>query len=358
MDLLRSVFNNPQNLKAPTGLAGRSVEQLCSCLVVVDLAEGGMMVGLRCRSLMDLRSDCLVGVSGFAFRGHDKNELSLNKGNFLEVLSWYAARYDAINSMTSHDIQKDIATTCKIETVKAIIEDINNDYFALLVDESRDVSRKEKMAICLRYVDKRGFVMEAFIGLVHIKDTSALSLKEEIVDVLAHHSLTLSNVHGQCYDGATIMQGEESQMILMFHYRKRSKILQNAMILVKVAKRRLQALRDNEWDPLFKNIGGDSLKEKVQAFCINHGISLPNFDDPYDNSGRSGRKVVICTTLNHYRVDVFYKIIDWQLQKLNDHFNEVTSDLLNGVSCLNPLDSFSSFDIKKIMRIVELYLDN
>ncbi|XP_049369926.1 uncharacterized protein LOC125834815 [Solanum verrucosum] len=421
--------------------------------------------------------------------------------------------------MTSHDIEKDIVTTCKIETVKAIIEDINSDYFVVLVDESRDVSRKEQMAICLRYVDKMRFMMEAFIGLVHIKDTSALSLKKVIIDVLAHHSLTLSNVRGQCYDGASNMQGElgglktlirqESrsahsvhcfahqlqltfvavskkcvqvgELVLLIsnilnvlgasfkrvdnfresqkkhlqmaldmgeletgrglnqelglvkagdtrwgsHYKsfgkfissfdsivdvldtlvenastleerasasgflrscqtfetifllhlmtdvlgitndlnvslqKKEQDIANAMILVKVAKRRLQALRDNEWDPLFKkNIGWDSLKEKVEAFCIKHGISLPNFDDPYANSGRSRRKVVICTTLHHYHVDVFYKIIDWQLQKLNDRFNEVTSDLLNGVSCLNPIDSFSSFDIKKIMRMAELYPDD
>ena len=53
------------------------------------------------------------------------------------------------NKMTSHDIQKDIVTACKIETIKAIIEDINSDYVVLLVDESRDMSRKEQMAICL-----------------------------------------------------------------------------------------------------------------------------------------------------------------------------------------------------------------
>ncbi|XP_049361986.1 uncharacterized protein LOC125826673 [Solanum verrucosum] len=82
------------------------------------------------------------------------------------------------------------------------------------------------------------------------------------------------------------------------------------------------------------------------------------FHYPYANSGRSRRKVVICTTLHHYRVNVFYKIIDWQLQELNDRFNEVTSDLLNGVSCLNPIDSFSSFDIRKIMRMAELYPDD
>lgn len=100
-----------------------------------------------------------------------------------------------INKMTSHYIQKDIVTACKIEIVKAIIEDINSEYFALFVDESRDVSYKEQMTICLRYIDKLGFMMEAFIGLVHIKDTSVLSLKEAIVDVLAHHFLALSKVH-------------------------------------------------------------------------------------------------------------------------------------------------------------------
>ncbi|KAK4733999.1 hypothetical protein R3W88_008260 [Solanum pinnatisectum] len=140
---------------------------------------------------------------GFIFRGHEKNESSLNKDYFLEVLSWYATRYD-------------------IETVKAIIEDINSDYFTLLVDESRDVSHKEQMAICLRYVDKSGFVMDAFIGLAHIKDTSALSLKEAIVDVLAHHYLTLSNVRGQCYDGASNMQGQLGSIEILIRQESRS----------------------------------------------------------------------------------------------------------------------------------------
>ncbi|XP_016540916.1 uncharacterized protein LOC107841542 [Capsicum annuum] len=176
------------------------------------------------------------------------------------------------------------------------------------------------MAICLQYVDKKGFVIEAFIGLVHVKDTSALSLKKVIADVLAYHSLTLSYVHGQCYDEASNIQ-------------------------------------DNKWDPVLKkNIECDSLKEKVDAFCVKHNIPLPNYDEPFANFGRSRRKVVDYTTLYHYRVNVFYKIIDWQ--ELNDRFNEVTSDLLNEVVCLNPVDLFSSFDIKKIVRMTELYPDD
>ncbi|XP_016581769.1 zinc finger MYM-type protein 1-like [Capsicum annuum] len=155
---------------------------------------------------------------GLALRGHDESESSLNKGNFLKVLSWLADRCDDIkpyvlekapknNKMISHDIQKDIVTACKIETIKAISKDLDGDYFALLVDESRDVSRKEQMTICLRYVEKREFVMETFIGLVHVKDTSVLSLKKAIVDVLAHHSLTLAYVRGQCYDEVSNMKG-------------------------------------------------------------------------------------------------------------------------------------------------------
>jgi len=52
---------------------------------------------------------------------------------------------------------------------------------------------------------------------------------------------------------------------------------------------------------------------------------------------------------------VFYNIIDWQLQELNGRFNEVTSDLFHGVACLNPVDSFPNFDIKKIVRMAKLY---
>ncbi|XP_049365280.1 uncharacterized protein LOC125830117 [Solanum verrucosum] len=73
---------------------------------------------------------------------------------------------------------------------------------------------------------------------------------------------------------------------------------------------------------------------------------------------RSRQKLSNYTILHHYRVEVFYNIIDWQLQELNDRFDEVTTDLLHGIACLNPINSFSSFDIRKVMRMVELYPDD
>ncbi|XP_049393133.1 receptor-like protein 9DC1 [Solanum stenotomum] len=123
----------------------------------------------------------------------------------------------------------------------------------------------------------------------------------------------------------------------------------NVMLLVEVVKRRLQMLRDDGWDALIN---------KVSTFCIKYNILLPNFDEPYVNSGRSRRKPSDYTVLHHYRVEVFCKIIDWQLQELNDRFNEVTTDLLHGVACLNPIDSFFSFNIRKIMRMAKLYPDD
>nr|XP_016502842.1 PREDICTED: zinc finger MYM-type protein 1-like [Nicotiana tabacum] len=93
-----------------------------------------------------------------------------------------------------------------METIKSIIKDIDDDHFSILVDESSDVSCKEKMTIILRYVDRRGSMMERFMVIVHVRDTSALSLRNEIVSLLAQHSLSPSSIHGQCYDGASNMQ--------------------------------------------------------------------------------------------------------------------------------------------------------
>ncbi|KAJ9565413.1 hypothetical protein OSB04_001379 [Centaurea solstitialis] len=44
------------------------------------------------------------------------------------------------------------------EVLKFIMGELGNDVFALLVDESSDVSRKEQMAVVLRFVDKYGIV--------------------------------------------------------------------------------------------------------------------------------------------------------------------------------------------------------
>ncbi|XP_059277929.1 uncharacterized protein LOC132032174 [Lycium ferocissimum] len=110
--------------------------------------------------------------------------------------------------MCSLSIQKDIVDSCAKETIKAIIEDLDGDYFGILVDESKDISHKEQMAIVLRYVNKEGEVVERFVGIIHVSDTSTRSLKEAIHSFLSDHLLSPSQIRGQGYDGASNMQGE------------------------------------------------------------------------------------------------------------------------------------------------------
>ena len=55
------------------------------------------------------------------------------------------------------------------------------------------------------------------------------------------------------------------------------------------------------------------------------------------------------TNLYHYRVELFYTVIDMQLQELNNCFNEVNMKLLLCVAFLNSCDSFIVFDKKKLI---------
>lgn len=80
--------------------------------------------------------------------------------------------------------------------------------FSLLIDEASDVSDKEQMAVVLRYLSKRGFIIERLVGVVHVKETSAICLKESLQKLFTDIGLSIQQVRGQCYDGASNMRGE------------------------------------------------------------------------------------------------------------------------------------------------------
>ncbi|XP_031283652.1 uncharacterized protein LOC116142368 [Pistacia vera] len=65
---------------------------------------------------------------------------------------------------------------------------------------------KEQMTIVFRYVDKIGCVIESFIRVVHVKNTSAKSLKIAIDEFYKKKRLSLTSLRGQGYDGASNMR--------------------------------------------------------------------------------------------------------------------------------------------------------
>ena len=110
--------------------------------------------------------------------------------------------------MKSPRIQKDIIDATAIETTTTIVSDIGGELFSILVDEARDISVEEQMVVALRFVDREGSVIECIIGIKHVADTSSLSLKAAIESLFFRHELSISSLGGQCYDGASNMQGE------------------------------------------------------------------------------------------------------------------------------------------------------
>ncbi|XP_057770211.1 uncharacterized protein LOC130990025 [Salvia miltiorrhiza] len=176
-------------------------------------------IDYRCR--LNASVVCLryLIMQGLAFRGNDESERSLNQGNFIELLKVVASCNEDISNvvlknapdnlkLTSPDIQSDIINAAAVETTKAIIMDIGNGFFSILVDECRDVSVKEQMGVVIRYVDKNGCVIERFLGLVHVSDTASTSLEMGIDSLFSTHGLSVSSLRGQGYDGASNMRGE------------------------------------------------------------------------------------------------------------------------------------------------------
>ncbi|KAI3673345.1 hypothetical protein L6452_39463 [Arctium lappa] len=156
--------------------------------------------------------------SALPFRGHDESEESLHRGNFLELVKLIGNQNEVVgkvtlgnapgnNQMVAPSIQKDIVHCFAQEVLKYIFEEIGDDVFSLLVDESSDISKKEQMAVVLRYV-KCVIVKERFVGIVHVMDTSVVSLKSAIESLFAEHGLSMKKVRGQGYDGASNMRGQ------------------------------------------------------------------------------------------------------------------------------------------------------
>nr|XP_023873801.1 uncharacterized protein LOC111986410 [Quercus suber] len=162
-----------------------------------------------------------------AFRGHDESLDSKNRGNFIELIKFTSTFNDKVASVvlenapgnakyTSPTIQKEILHILASNVQNAIREEIGDAKFCILVDEARDESKREQMAIILRFIDKEGFIKECFFHVVHVRDISALILKNEICAVLSHYNLHIENILGQGYDEASNMRVERNGLQALF----------------------------------------------------------------------------------------------------------------------------------------------
>ncbi|RZC12172.1 hypothetical protein D0Y65_012116 [Glycine soja] len=130
--------------------------------------------------------------------------------------------------------------------------------------------------------------------------------------------------------------------------QKRDQDLLNALSLVKATKEELQEMRNDGWEELIS---------KVMEIYNKHDIDVPYLDALYVQGKKLRRHATTSSVfdLHHYKHDYLFSVLDLQLHELNDRFDEDTTELLQYVSCLSPSSSFEAFDVKKLLRMVELY---
>lgn len=72
-----------------------------------------------------------------------------------------------------------------LQLLRHILADIRAAYwYSIIVDETRDVSGKEQLALSIRWVDAMYDVHEDLVGLVEVQATDAETLEGTIKDSL------------------------------------------------------------------------------------------------------------------------------------------------------------------------------
>ncbi|CAK9296649.1 unnamed protein product [Gordionus sp. m RMFG-2023] len=82
-------------------------------------------------------------------------------------------------------------------------------YFAVMADDTRDVSSYEQFNICVRYVDKTKTPKESFISFEKVVDLDAESLTKTLISTLNNNSINAICV-AQAYDGVSVMKSHLS----------------------------------------------------------------------------------------------------------------------------------------------------
>ncbi|CAM8916891.1 unnamed protein product [Rhodiola kirilowii] len=451
-----------------------------------------------------------------AFRGNDESDSSSNRGNFIELLKYSASLNSDVAkvldnaprnaSYTSPKIQKQILQVLAIKVKKFIREEIGCAKFCIIVDEARDESKREQMTLVLRFVDRDGCIKERFFGLLHVKDTASLTLKNGIFSMLSRYNLDIESIRGQGYDGASNMRGEwkglqalvlrecpyayyvhcfahrlqlslvaaskevyhvqhffeklnfivnivsasckrndqlrdahASNMAFLLaigdlesgkglnqlgslqragdtrwtsHFKSISSLIKmfsatcevlmtiksdgnthsqrgeassvyetmtsfyfvfimhlmrevlditsclcnalqlqsqdilNDMSLVSTSKSLLQKLRDDGWSKLV---------EKVRTFCEKVNIEVPDFSTHHETRRRASHQQNRVTVEHYYRVDIFYTVIDSQLQELENRFNDDSVELIILSSALDPKELRTTLRVDDICKLVEKF---
>ena len=170
------------------------------------------------KCLLNLLSNArFLSRQGLAFRG----DVEESDSNFMQLIylrsednpklvDWVHQKTD---KYTSHDMQNEMVKVMALRILREIAANLqSSSFFTVMVDETTDVSNVEQVVVCLRWVSERFEIREEFVGLYEVASTGAEIIYAVITDVLLRLNLSISNVRGQCYDGADTMSGVATRL--------------------------------------------------------------------------------------------------------------------------------------------------
>ena len=115
----------------------------------------------------------------------------------LDKKSWVEANKYQSPEITSEIIMAHTA-------LQSLLADINSrPWFSLMADETRDISNRQQLVVCLRWVSENYEVFEDMIGLVQLKNTTAECIHMSLKDCLLRLGISFEKCRGQAYDGAS-----------------------------------------------------------------------------------------------------------------------------------------------------------
>ena len=172
------------------------------------------MVEIRRCFLKILETLQFLGRQGLALRGDENDDdsnfiqlLKLRSKDIPELTKWMQRKRE---KYTSHDIQNEIIMLMAHQIVRDISENIRNSFYAIIFDEYTDVSNKEQLTFCLRWVDDCFNIREEFLGFYEVKNIKSDTIGFAIKDILLRIQISLDKCRGQCYDGASNTLGKKS----------------------------------------------------------------------------------------------------------------------------------------------------
>ncbi len=84
-----------------------------------------------------------------------------------------------------------------------------SEYYSLIADESTDSASKEELSVCARWLHD-GKVVEHFLGIIHVRETTAKSISDHLIVFLKSLNISLTKLWGLGFDGASNMLGHRS----------------------------------------------------------------------------------------------------------------------------------------------------